>query len=337
VQHPVNCDKHINIMAQLIKIDPKEFGLEVNQATTIEQAFAPKIAERDGLLQVYEQVISSELTPALCDQAGELRKKLVKVRTGIADIHKTQKAFFLAAGRFVDAWKNKETAPIEQMEENLSKIEKHFIIIEQQRVAKLEADRKALLLQFTEIMPTGLGTMQDDVFEAYLNAQKVAYEAKIAAEKQAEIDRIEREKAEAAERERIRLENEKLKAEAIEREKAIAAERAAAAAKQKAIEDAARIEREKQATIIAKQQAELKAKQDAEAKAKAEVERIERERIAAEKAAAKAPDNVKLKLFIDSFVCPVIPELHTQEAKVTANVIAEKFEAFKKWAISQVN
>lgn len=331
----------------MTKIDPKEYGLEETQVQTIEQAFAPKIAERDGLAVIYQQVITKELTEATCQEAGDLRRKLVKVRTGIAEIHKTQKAFFLAAGRFVDAWKNKETAPVEQMEENLEKIEKHFILIEQERIAKLELNRAEQLRQYTEIIPMSLGLMQEDVFQAYLAAQKTAYEAKIAAEKQAELDRIAREKAEAEERERIRIENERLKKEAEEREKAIeaerieaekklSAERAEAAAKQKAIEDAARIEREKAESELAKLAAELKAKQDAEAKAKAEAERIEQDRIAAANKEAKAPDRDKLKSFVNSITLPEMPELKSAEAKAVANVVAEKFTAFKKWAESQI-
>ena len=323
-------------MATLTKIDPKEYGLEETQVQTIEQAFAPKIAERDGYIERYNQIIKTELTESLCNEAGDLRKKLVKVRTGIAEIHKTQKAFFLAAGRFVDAWKNKETAPIEQMEENLGKIEKHFIIIEQERITKLELERAELLKQYTEIMPMSLGLMQEDVFQAYLAAQKMAYEAKIAAEKQAELDRIAAEKAEAAERERIRVENEALKQAAIEREKAIEAERIEAAKKQKAIEDAARIEREKAEAELAKLAAELKMKQDAEVKAKQEAEKAEQLRIESEKKAKKAPDKDKLKAFVNSISLPLLPELKSAESKATATVITAKFEAFKQWAVSQI-
>jgi len=332
---------------EIVKIDPKEYGLDDVQVVTIEQAFAPKIAERDGLVEIYKQVITKELNDATCKEAGDLRRKLVKVRTGIAEIHKTQKAFFLAAGRFVDAWKNKETTPIEQMEDNLDKIEKHFILIEQERIAKLETERAELLKQYTEILPMSLGLMQQDVFEAYLNAQKVAYEAKIAAEKQAEIDRIAREKAEAEERERIRLENEALKQAAIDREKAIEAERiesekklaqerAEAAAKQKAIEDAARIEREKAEAERAKLASELKAKQDAEAKAEADRIKAESDRIEAEKKASKAPDKDKLKSFVTAITLPVLPDLKSAESKATAAVITAKFEAFKTWANQQI-
>ena len=126
---------------ELVKVDPKEFGLEVEQVSTIEQAFLPKIQEREALVAIYDQLITSELTPELSKQAKEVRLKLVKVRTGIAEIHKTQKAFFLAAGRFVDAWKNKETLPVEQMEERLSEIENYYINLEKARIEKLQIER----------------------------------------------------------------------------------------------------------------------------------------------------------------------------------------------------
>lgn len=183
-------------MKDLVKIDPKEFGLELSQVATIEQAFQPKIQERDALAQIYDQLITSEITPELCVKAGDTRKKLVKVRTGIADIHKTQKAFFLAAGRFVDAWKNKETLPVEQMEENLSGIENHFINIERERKANLATVRMVEVMQFTEFPANLLGEMEEPVYVAYLTGLKVAHQSKIEAEKQAETDRIEAAKKE---------------------------------------------------------------------------------------------------------------------------------------------
>ena len=129
-------------MKELEKINPTEFGLEVSQVETIEQAFLPKIQEREALVAIYDQLIKSELTPELCKEAKEVRLKLVKVRTGIADIHKTQKAFFLAAGRFVDAWKNKETLPVEQMEDKLSEIEN--AILEKYNIIKTKPIKMGL-------------------------------------------------------------------------------------------------------------------------------------------------------------------------------------------------
>lgn len=175
---------------QIEKINPKEFGLDENNVATIEQAFMPMIVERDGLRPIYEQLLTSEITPELCREAGHLRRKLVKVRTGIADIHKTQKAFFLAAGRFVDAWKNKETEPVTQMEERLSEIETHFEKLEAQRIAKLTLERSELVAKYTEFPASGLGQMAEQVFEAYLTGLKVAHDAKIEAEKKAEAERL---------------------------------------------------------------------------------------------------------------------------------------------------
>lgn len=133
-----------------------------------------------------------------------------------------------------------------------------------------------------------------------IRAAEKAEQERIAMEKRIEDERIAKEKAEAEERERIRLENEKLKAEAIEKEKQLAAERAKAEEERKAaeektrkereeIEAAARAEREKHERIIAEQKAkaeaerkalEEKARKEREAeRAKAEKERLEKEKL----------------------------------------------------------
>ncbi len=370
---------------ELAKIDPKEFGLEQKEAATIEQAFLPKIAERDALLEMYESMLKAEITPAVCKQAKELRLKLVKVRTGISEIHKTQKAFFLAAGRFVDAWKNKETTPIEQMEENLTDIEKYFERLEAEKVAKLAAEREAEIRKYSDVIPYDLGRMDLSVYTNYLTGLKVAQEARLKAEKEAEqkraederIDKLGRERiseiykyaqfqdelvsvismgtmsneqyaafhnlleakkvAYEAEQEKIRLENERLKADAEKREQEIAAERkkqaeillkAEAEADRKLKEQAeiTRKEQEKADAERALLQAELQAKKDAEEFSKAEFARIEAARIAAEETAAKAPRKEKLTVWVDGFA---IPEFANDD--VAADISA-KFMAFKGWA-----
>lgn len=275
----------------LKKLDPKDFGLEESSVATIEQAFQPKIIERDALVSSYDALITQELTTELCTDAHTLRLKLVKVRTGIADIHKTQKAFFLAAGRFVDAWKNKETLPIEQMEEKLSDIEKHFERIEAKRIADLELSRTAQLSQFTDIFLNGLGLLTDASFAIYLSGAKVAYDARVAVEAKAEEDRVAGEKAKALHLERKDklinywqyvdefhkpdlsiltdsdfetllasakshkddYDNEMVKAKKLaeDKEKALETERKQAAYKQKAVESAAAAERKRQEDLMA--------------------------------------------------------------------------------------
>lgn len=286
---------------QIVKVDPKEFGLEVEQVSTIEQAFLPKIQEREALVKIYDQLITSELTPELCKEAKEVRLKLVKVRTGISDIHKTQKAFFLSAGRFVDAWKNKETLPVEQMEEKLSEIENYYINIEKAKKAQLQAERLLEVSKYTEFPANALGDIEPQVYDAYLHGLKVAYEAKIEAER-LEAERLEAERiAEVARQKAIEEENVLLKAEAKQKEKELAALEAELKAKSDKVA------------------ADLKAKEDAEKQAQIEAAK-----------AAKAPRKEKLTIWVNSF------EIPTFENDEKANDILTKFEAFKMWAKSEI-
>ena len=318
----------------LVKIDPKEFGLDENQGSTIFQAFTPKIIERSALEVIYRQMITKELSADLSKEAGTLRRQLVKVRTGIAEIHKTQKAFFLAGGRFADTIKNKETLPIEQMEEKLYEIEKWAEIQEEKRVDALKAERLETLKQFeVDGSMMALGHMTDDIWTNYLSGVKLNYEAKKQAEAKAEADRIEAARIEAERLETQRLENIRLKAEAEEKEKELEAERI----KTKAISDKAEADKAKadaeakkakdkadkdaatakaiadkaiaEAKAIAdKLAAELKAKADAEAKIKADA-------IKAEKLAKAMPDKIKLKALAEVIRDLPLPEMKTVEMK----------------------
>jgi hypothetical protein len=173
-------------------VDPKEFGLEETKAKTIENSFLPKIVERDGFVSVYENLLTQELTQQVCVEAGNLRKKLVKVRTGIADIHKVEKAFYLASGRYVDALKNKYTLPIEQMEEKLSEIEKYYENQEKLRIEQLSLDREASLLVYEveNVKSFNLGTMTDEVWNSFFTGIKTNYEAKKESERVAEQERL---------------------------------------------------------------------------------------------------------------------------------------------------
>lgn len=197
-------------------INPKEYGLELAQAKEIDKAFEPMIVERMGYVTIYEQILNKEINPDLCKEAGNLRKKLVKVRTGIAGIHKSQKAFFLAAGRYVDAWKNKETLPVEQMESNLRAIEEHYERIEQEKIKKLQDARTKLLEPYDmDVIPDNLGTMKEQDFGFFLNGVKQSYEHKKAEERRQEEEAI-KERQRIA---KIEAENARLLKEQQEREK----------------------------------------------------------------------------------------------------------------------
>lgn len=343
----------------LVKIDPKEFGLNDQNVQEIEQAFLPKIAERDGYIPVFEQLIIKELTPQLCVEAKELRLKLVKVRTGISDIHKTQKAYFLSAGRFVDAWKNKETIPVEQMEEKLAEIEKYFERIEAERLAKIESDRKTELLKYSEVVPFGLAQMDEAVFQNHLTGCRLAYEAKVEAEKKAEAERLAAIEAEKAEQERIRQENIRLQKLAEEKEKQLEKEREEVDKLRIEAEAKARKEREEIEAKAAQERKDAQAKIDkaneesrklaeeirlkkeqeekAEADRKAKEVKELKEKQDQERKLSMASDKEKLTRWVNSTVLPEIIILGLDENSQSAvNIITDKFNAFKRWAESQI-
>src|SRR5690606_10498366 len=107
--------------------------------------------------------------------------KIVKNRTqGINKWHKASKEFFLAGGRFVDAIKNKENQVNEEMESKLMDAENHFENLEKARIDKLQVERAEELSKYMEdISHIDLGSMDDDIWNAYLNAKKAEYEKRI--------------------------------------------------------------------------------------------------------------------------------------------------------------
>ena len=292
-------------MANIVKIDPLEFGLTVETAANIENQFAPMLAKMTELEVEFNGVLALDKSlPTTAKKARELRLKYKDVRVGTEKIHKVQKAYYLNGGRFVDSWKNIQAIASQNNEEVLESIEKHAENLEKERLERLQILRVALLADYVEnASDLMLSSMPDDVFEAYLTTKKQQFEDRKAAELKAEQDRIAREKAEAEAREAQRLENEKLKADAIEKQKEI--------------------------DRIAK---ELSDKKAAEAKAEAD-------RIAAEKAAkleaeklAKAPIKSQLTAWVNSFQIPQTAIEHEKKA-----LIIEKFGRFLDWAKNEVD
>ena len=277
------------------KIDPKEFGLDPSKAVEIEKAFQPKIAEREGLEVVYSNIIKQEISDNLVDDAKSARLKLVKVRTGISDIHKTQKAYFRAAGLFVDAWKNKETLPVVQMEEKLFEIEDYYQKIERERLDELERERTDQLSEYgvLECEHLGLRGMSKIAFDQFLNYSKTLHEQKEKDDRQAERDRIKKEKEDAMAIRKTKTENKRLRKEADDAEEILETERRAREKIQTELDD--KIEAE-------------------EAKNKADKK--------AQRAAAAAPDRVKLEQLAVSVVSMKMPEVNSDEAKaVIVNVV----------------
>lgn len=336
-----------------IMVNPNEYGIEKSKASEIIGNLPQIQAERAILEEQYASVIALDIEdPGTAKKARELRLLLRDNRTkGINVWHSTTKEFFLKGGQFVDAIKRKEVAVNERMEANLETIEKHFENLEKERKAKLNTERVGILEPYNAFVPMGLnfGEISEDEFIKILNGSKLQFEQQQKEEAEAEEKRIADAKAEKERIEAQRIENERLKAEADKREKEIEAERKKQAdilAKQKAEADKiAKAEAEKQAKMKAEKDAELKrerdakskleaelqAKKDAEAKAKTErlVELDRQEKEAAK--LAKAPIKKQMNAWVNAFE---IPSTNIENDKTV--LIKAKFEAFKMWALSEI-
>lgn len=252
---------------QIVQINPEQFGIEESKAKEIAAQFQPMLDKMVELEEEYNEVVKLDPeSPETSTIADELRKKYVKVRTGTAAIHKKQKEFYLAGGRFVDGWKNAQHFASQGKEENLERIAKYAQIKEQERQDKIASERAAILAPYeTSTVGLNLGGMAEDVWNNFLNGVIQSHKAQKEAEEKARIEAEAKAKAEAEEREKMRIENEKLKAEAEAREKQIAKEKAEAEAKAKA-ERESREKAESELRAVA--EAEAKAKQEAEEKAR---------------------------------------------------------------------
>lgn len=269
---------NVKMGTKLIKLDATEFGVDKSRAKEMESAFVPMInflkemeVEYNGITKKSQGDVDKEL----CLKAHTLRLKYVKSRTGVDVIHRKGKQEVLLLGRAWDSLKNQYLYITNQNEETLGKIEMYFEIREDERKAILKEQREKLLKKYeVETEHIQLGEMEEDVWGNYFSGVKLQYENAITAEKKAETDRITKEKAEKAEQERIRKDNERLQKEAEEREEAMQVVIRQEEAKRKTIEEQARKERESseakakiEAESKAKIKAELQAKKDAEVKA----------------------------------------------------------------------
>jgi colicin import membrane protein len=203
--------------AQIVKIDPQEFGIEETKAADIKAQFQPMLDKMVELEAEFNEVVNLPIeSPESAKKARELRLKYKKIRTGTADIHKKQKAFYLAGGRFVDGWKNAQEFSSLGKEDKLEEIEKYVENLEKQRLADLQKSRVEQLAQY-EVENTeslNLSGMADNVWENFLAGTKGNCEAKKKAEQDAKEAEDKRLAEEAAKREMVRLENEELKRQA---------------------------------------------------------------------------------------------------------------------------
>lgn len=317
----------------LVKI-VQESGVEKETGTTLTQKFIAFYEQINSWKQkAMAIVVTDETQTADMKIARTARLALREIRVNADKTRKILKEDSLRYGRVVQSIYNLIEAEITPLETHLQEQEDFIVIRQAKKAAELKASREMDLQPYAEFVPFGLnvGIMPEDDFRKLLNGAKLQLQAKIEAAAKAEAERIAAEKAEAEAREKQRIENERLKAEAAEREKELAAERAKAEAERKAREaEARRLQAEADAKLAAERaerarlQAELDAKRIAEEKAAAEELR------AKEKAAA-APDKAKLNDLagrIDNIEIPALTSKDGQKIIAQTRELLAKVSAY---------
>lgn len=304
----------------LVEIKAEEYGLTSDKAKEVELGFSPSIEKLNELKPEYDLLIQKEISVDVCKEAKNLRLRFVKVRTGTEKIHKALKAFYLAGGRFVDAWKNKQMTISEEVEQKLKDIEEYYERIE----IKKKEERKVLRLQELEkIEHTGEGLdileMDDSLWAIVFTGLKKEYLDRKEAELKTEEERIAKEKAEREAQERIRKENDRLKKEAEEKDRKAKEEREAHEKAMAEVRAKAEAEKKKQEETIRKQKEETERKQkEIEAKAKAEQEKLKKEAEEKEETARKDRERLEkqLKNMIECPHCGHKFSLKTNEQEI---------------------
>lgn len=114
-------------------VNYEDYGMEKTIAQGIEAAFMPSVEGMLALGKEFESVISGVVendgdlltvrpSEESMEQAKELLKKYVKIRTGTSAAHKEQKAPFYQAGKFIDVLKNSQMEASKFYEDQLKAI-----------------------------------------------------------------------------------------------------------------------------------------------------------------------------------------------------------------------
>lgn len=157
-----------------LQVIPQEYNLQPQEAENVLTAFAPKAIEFNALLQQYTPLLTMDIEEAL-EPAKELKKKLIEFEKEVNKLHKTHKEFSLNYGRFVDS--NKNIYSVTEYKKKLDEIIKYE---ELQRKAKEKEVADARHLELSQYMNDtshiDLGTMQEEIYQAFLSTKKKEFE-----------------------------------------------------------------------------------------------------------------------------------------------------------------
>ena len=292
-------------------VDPEAVGAElakVEQSSNLAEDSA--MALRGQFADYYGSIIEWREKAALVTKpddvthqkiAREVRLGLRRVRCEVENTRKTLKADSLARGKAIDGFANVLKYLCEPIEDRLLAVEQHAERMEAARIAALVAERTAALVA-VEADPTAynLGVMDETTFALVLAGAKKSREDRIEAARVEEAERVAREQADAKERDRLKVENERLKKQEEERQAELDNERARA---KKAEQDAADARKRESDRIAAEKAKEAKRVKDAQ-------EAADR--------ATRAPDKEKLLAFSAALRTITTGEMTTEVGRALA-------------------
>lgn len=347
----------------LLVILVEQSGLEKTQAEQIKEIFVPFLNEIHAIEKDISNIDASNPSKQDMIIAREIRIRLKDNRVASEKVRKESKADILIKGRLIDSIAGVIENTSKLLEQKLQNIEDFAENQEKIRIDAVKNHRLELLKPFgnTEAF-INLGEMPSEQWEKLFEGVKYADAAMKEKARNAEEERIEKERLETKERERIWMENARLKAEAEERERLAKEEREKFEQERLKLEQKMKAEREaaeKEANhikaeneakakaeceAVEKEQARLKEEADKKLKAeqeKAAKEKTERERLEAEIAAKKAeeekhrkaielaekkakaaPDKDKIAAYIKAIIEIPKPKVSTPEANAIMEDIA---------------
>ena len=301
----------------------KENGVEAQTAVQLLESFRPIFAEVHRLVEQAKAapVVTDATQLTEMNQVREIRLALARQRIRGDKVRETLKAEGLRRNNAIQGVFNLLKFMVEPLEESLLESEKFAERAEAARKDLLRQTREKALMDYgVDVIGWPLGDMPVAQYDKLLENTKLAHQAKIDAAAKAESDRIAKERADAAERERVRLENERLKKEAEEKSAQLEAER------KKAKEEADKADAE------AKRLQERAAKEKAalEAKAKAEHESAEKRLAEQQAAAAKAAKEAEEKAAKERAEVEAKAKAEREEAERIAKAERERLETVAK-------
>lgn len=209
---------------------PELKEVDESRAAQIKAVFAPMVTALESFEGQYNDVISMSkngITKDVTTKAKTLRIAISKVRIESDKLRKSQKEDILRAGRAIDGVGNILKWAVTEKEESLKAIENHFEKLEAEMEAKIQRERVEALGPFVDHDPNSqeLHSMADDVWNAYLETKKKDHEDVLAAEKAANEAKAAKALAEREERERLQVENDRLKKSQEDRDRSDKEER----------------------------------------------------------------------------------------------------------------